>query len=194
MKKLIALSSAVCALTIPAVVAAQELWIYCGNLPGCGPGWQEYFSGALYILIERLPIYVSALGVLFIMVGGAYMILSAGNSERAEKGKKAIMWSVIGLFIMSFSVELVGFVVLETTSRISAPDLVESAVYTLQSSVFSLLYVALLGVAIFCGMWMVVARGKEEDFAKAHTGLFWAAIGAIIVNLADALARAFVFF
>lgn len=172
--------------------SAQELWVYCGGLPGCGRGWTEYVTPAVLYAITRLPVYTGIFAVLFLMIGGAYMVLSAGNSERVEKGKKTITWAIIGLFVMNFSVQLVGFVYDETVSRITGQDLIESFGYTLQSTIFDLLYVALLGVAIFSGMWMVIARGKEESFQKAYTGLFWASVGAIVINLAEAIANAFV--
>jgi hypothetical protein len=189
MRTLLLLSAFLLAV-VTETASAQELYVYCSNLPGCGGGWGEYITGALVVLLIKLPVYTAIFGVLFLMIGGAYMVLSAGNSERVEKGKKTITWAIIGIFVMNFSVHLVGFVFQETISRYSGGDLIESVGYTLQSSIFDLLYIALLGVAIFSGMWMVIARGKEDEFQKAYTGLFWAAVGAIIINLADAISSA----
>ncbi|MEQ1849827.1 MAG: hypothetical protein ABL890_04520 [Candidatus Peribacteraceae bacterium] len=189
MRTLLLLSAFLLAV-VAETAAAQELYVYCSNLPGCGSGWKEYITGALVVLLLRLPVYTAIFGVLFLMIGGAYMVMSAGNSERVEKGKKTITWAIIGIFVMNFSVQMVGFVFDETDSRLSGGDLFESIGFTLQSSIFDLLYVALLGIAIFSGMWMVVARGKEDEFQKAYMGLFWAAVGAIIINLADAISSA----
>lgn len=178
----------------PAVVfaaAPAELWINCNGLPGCPSGWEERFSNVLLLLLARLPVYVYSLGVLFIMIGGAYMVLSAGNDERVSKGKNTIIWSVIGIFVMQSAQTLVNYVTLETNSRVAGSDLVTSVTNTLIGSIFDLLYVAVLGVAIFSGMRMVVSFGKEEEFNKGKMGLLWAAIGAIIINLADAIATAF---
>jgi hypothetical protein len=57
--------------------------------------------------------------------------------------------------------------------------------------IFDLMYIAILGIALFCGMRMVVSFGKEEEFSKARQGLFYAALGAIIINLAQQLVNAF---
>lgn len=180
-----------CVPTIARAAAPAELWINCNGLAGCPSGWDERFTNVLTLLLARLPVYVYSLGVLFIMIGGAYMVLSTGNEERVSKGKNTIIWSVIGIFVMQSAQTLVNYVTLETTSRVSGSDLVTSVTNTLIGSIFDLLYVAILGVAIFSGMRMVVSFGKEEEFNKGKSGLLWAAIGAIIINLADAIATAF---
>jgi len=195
MKKILRSASALVGLLFPAAALAQapsSLWIYCGNLPGCPSGFVERFSGVLVLLLARLPIYVYVLGVLFIMIGGAYMVMSAGDAEKVTKGKNTIIWAVIGIFVMQFAQMIVSFVVLEVATRDSAPDLVESVTNTLIGAIFNLLYVALLGIAIYCGMKMVLSFGKEDEFNKAKDGLFWAAVGAIIINLAAAIANAFI--
>lgn len=174
--------------------ASAKLWVICGGLPGCPGGWTEYFSNALTLLLVRLPAYIYVFGWLFIMVGGAYILLSAGNAERVTKGKNTIIWAVIGLFLAQFADVLVGYVGLEVTTRVAGTDLIESVGNTLISTVTDLFYIALLGVAVYCGMRMAVSFGKEEEFNKARDGLFYAAIGAIIINLSQQIANAILTF
>lgn len=179
-------------LLAPARVFAG-LYIYCGGLPGCTrrTPFQEYFSDVLRILLLSLPGYAYALGGLFIMIGGARILLSGGESEGITKGKNTIIWSIVGIFVTTFAANLVGFVALEVSTRVAAPDLVYSVIYTLAGSIFTLLYVALVGVALFCGMRMVLSFGKEDQFKKAQDGLFYAALGAIIIDLAQTIVLAF---
>ncbi len=200
MKRALLLVSALIVTLLPGHVSAVEgIWVFCGGLPGCSAEFGEYLSSALSLLAARLPYYVYYIGIFFIMVGGAYMLLSAGNSERVEKGKKTIMWAVIGIFLASSTLDLVQFVLWEFGSDALVPtlqtwdtdDVVMSTVDILASSIFDLLNIALLGVAIYCGMWMVLAQGKQESFQKAYTGLFWAAVGAIIINVSARIGCAF---
>lgn len=186
--------SALLTLLIPVVALATapaELWVNCNGLPGCPSGWNEHFSSVLRLLLLRLPVYIYGIGVLFIMVGGAYMVLSAGDTEKVTKGKNTIIWSVIGIFVMQTAQTLVNYVVLEVNTRDTGPDLVVSVTTTLIGSIFDLLYVAMLGIAIFSGMRMVMSFGKEEEFNKGKDGLMWAAVGGVIINLAQAIATAF---
>jgi hypothetical protein len=194
MKKLTLLFSALAGIVLATsayAAAPGELWIYCGGLPGCPSGFQERFTGVLVLLLTILPDYVDALGVLFIMIGGAYILLSTGNSERVTKGKNAVIWAVVGIFIAHSAETLVGFVTSEVNSRVAATDLFISIILTAISSITDLFYIALLGVAIYSGMRMVLSLGKEEEFSKARDGLFWAAVGAIIINLSERIADAF---
>ncbi len=189
------ISAVLAGLALPVLVAAavpSEIWIYCGDLPGCPSGFDERFTDVLLLLLLRLPTYVYILAVLFIMIGGAYMVLSNGDSEKVTKGKNTIIWAVIGVFVMQFAEQLINFVMLEVITRDSGPDLVESVTGTLIGSILDLLYVAIIGVGIYAGMRMVLSFGKEEQFTKARDGLFWCAVGAILINLADAIAQAVV--
>lgn len=175
---------------IPHAAQAQ-LWIYCGGLPSCGPGFTEHFSSTLTFLLTILPNYIYILGVLFIMIGGVYMAMSAGDSEKVTKGKNTIIWSIIGIFVMQFAETVVNFIIIPEASNVPAGDLVVSITGTLINDILILLYIVLLVVAVISGMRMVLAFGKEEEFKKGKDGLFWAAVGAIIINLAQAIANVF---
>ncbi len=181
------------ALPYAAFAQANDIWIYCGGLPGCPSGFTEYFSSVLTLLLVRLPNYVYILGVLFIMIGGIYMVISVGDTEKVTKGKNTIIWSVIGIFVMQFAETVIRRVVIaevNTRNQVSG-DLIESLTGTIIDDIFLLIYGVLIIVAVISGMRMVLSFGKDEEFTKGKEGLFWAAVGAIIINLANAIATAF---
>ncbi len=186
-KRFSLLSALILLLVAVPVLAADPLVIYCGGLPGCtGSGiipFDEKLTNVLVLLLTLLPQYVEGFGVLFIMVGGAYILMSAGNSEYVTKGKNTITWAVIAIFIAQFAGQLVGFVRDEAMSRVAGVDLVDSIIRTLAGSIFNLFQIALIGIALFSGMRMVLSFGKEDEFKKGQDGLFYAALGAIIINL-----------
>ena len=82
-------------------------------------------------------------------------------------------------------------VVLEASNRAPGADVIESSVNTLIITVQDLFYIALVGVAVYSGMRMAITFGKVEEFNKARDGLFYAAIGAIIINWAGRILLAF---
>lgn len=43
---------------------------------------------------------VGAIALIVIIYGGFMMMISAGNQERVDKGRKALMWAVIGLVVV----------------------------------------------------------------------------------------------
>jgi hypothetical protein len=80
-------------------------------LPDTGPNTGIAASedlGGLITNILKLLLYVAgALAVLFIIIGGFWYITSSGNEEQAEKGKKALINSIIGLIAVILSYTLV---------------------------------------------------------------------------------------
>lgn len=177
---------------VPHAAQAAELFIYCGDLPGCPSGFTERFSNVIRLLLTRLPNYVYILGVLFIMIGGVYMAISAGDTEKVTKGKNTITWAIIGIFVMQFAETVVYDIIIpEVNTRNPGADLVTSLTVTIINDILILIYIVLLIVAVISGMRMVLAFGKDEEFNKGKDGLFWAAVGAIVINLAQAIANAF---
>lgn len=195
MKKyyLLVAAAFLCTLMPHAVsAAAANLWIYCGGLPSCGAGFTEHFTPALIALLLVLPYYVYILAALFIMIGGVYMIVSLGDAEKVTKGKNTIIWALIGIFVMQFAETAIRLVIMpEVVTRFDTPDLVASLTITIMNDIFILLYIVLVIIAIISGMRMVLAMGKEDEFKKGKDGLFWAAVGGIVINLAQGLASAF---
>jgi predicted membrane protein len=180
------------ALVLAAPPSPAEIWITCDGLPGCGPGFQEHVSGALRILWNNMPVYVYMLATLFIMIGGGYMVFSFGETERITKGKTTILWALIAILVMQYAKIFVENVLMEEVrSRVIGSDLATSVIATLMSAVFDVLQVTMFGVAMYCGMRMVTSFGQEEEFKKFRDGMIWAAIGAIVINLAVRIAQAF---
>jgi hypothetical protein len=192
------LTSAIAMLTalLPQSVMGAVV-IYCGNLPGCvNASVQSYIGRVLAVLIAELPIFIYILGGLFIVIGGMYIVLSAGNSERVTKGKNTIIWAAIGIAAMEVIIQfnpLTNFLEPEILplTTVTGPTLIPSAINVAIDAIKDLLNVALLGVAIFSGARMVLSGGKEDQYNKGREGLFWAAVGAIIINIAGALVTAF---
>ncbi|HRH92974.1 MAG TPA: hypothetical protein PKV72_00405 [Candidatus Peribacteria bacterium] len=189
MRKFLPASAGLLLLLLPAAAQAQLPWVYCGNLPGCTPGFAEHITGAMTQLIIRFDVYAYILGALFVMIGGGMIVLSGFSEEMVNKGKQTITWALIGVFIGKFASLLVSFVTMEANS-VGSGELVVAVINTAIGSVLDLFRVGLFGVVIYCGMRMVVARGKSDELEKARSGLIWAAIGAIIINLAQVITNA----
>ncbi len=64
--------------------------------------------GSLITNILKILLYVSgALAVVFIVIGGYQYVTSGGNEEAAEKGKKTLINSVIGLVVIILAYTIV---------------------------------------------------------------------------------------
>ncbi len=87
-----------------------------------GPGSEGTIAGSdsifkiIAVVIRILLILAGALAVLFLIIGGFWYLTSAGNEEQATKGKKALMYSILGLVIIVLSYSIVSIVVRTLTS------------------------------------------------------------------------------
>lgn len=182
-------------LLAPAITLAQgggSFTVYCGNLPGCGVGADgEYLSDVFLLLLAALPQYIYIIATIFVMVGGARMILSAGRDDWVTKGKDTIFWALLAVGITVFATQIVSMVQAVAMSRVPGGDFALSVANTVGSLLFDLLYLTLLCIALYSGMILVISQGQEDSVTKAKTGLFWAAVGAIVINLAERLVNAF---
>jgi len=98
-------------LALPAVGKAQSS-VQSGltNLRGKISGFNSGpFSNVrnipdfIAVVIMILLLIAGALAVLFVIIGGYQYLTSAGNEEQAEKGKKTLINSIIGIVLIILS-------------------------------------------------------------------------------------------
>ncbi len=61
-------------------------------------------------ITNYLLMFSGTITVLFVVIGGFWYLTSAGNEEQAEKGKKTLINSVIGLVVIILSAAIVRIV------------------------------------------------------------------------------------
>lgn len=62
------------------------------------------------IIIQALLGLVGAGALLMFVWGGFHMIFSGGNEERVTKGKRILIWAVVGMAVILSSYAILGFV------------------------------------------------------------------------------------
>lgn len=67
-------------------------------------------SELIVTIINYLLLISGTVTILFIMIGGFWYLTSAGNDEQAEKGKKTLVNSVIGLVVILLAFTIVRIV------------------------------------------------------------------------------------
>ncbi|HUD11345.1 MAG TPA: pilin [Candidatus Saccharimonadia bacterium] len=60
--------------------------------------------------VDLLMSIVGGLAMIFIVVGGIQMALSAGNSKRVEQAKETILYSAVGLAVAIGAYAIVSFI------------------------------------------------------------------------------------
>lgn len=60
-----------------------------------------FLENAVKLIIQPLIGLLFALALVYFLWGAAQFVLNSGESQGREKGKKAMVWGLVGLFIMT---------------------------------------------------------------------------------------------
>lgn len=102
--------------TLPFVASARSIgeWFPCNPDAFVGCNWVGAGAGAAAALMNSLNLRIAGLiwgiGVLVIFYGAIRIITSRGNSEALEQGKKAVLWAVIGIILMTLALPVINFI------------------------------------------------------------------------------------
>jgi len=61
----------------------------------------QFIANVVNLIINPLIGLLFALALAFFVWGAAQLVLNSGSDEGRKKGKDALLWGLIGLFIMS---------------------------------------------------------------------------------------------
>ena len=131
---------------------------------------------------------IAALSVIFVIIGGARLLLSFGRDEEFEKGRKTIAWALGGLLLALLSHRIVSIILSET--YVTGSDPIFEFFTTVIRIISMLLNVVFLITIIVGGARMVIARGKDEEVTKGRKGILYAIAGIVIINVAPFVVKA----
>ena len=173
-------------LLTPVRLAAKEcdfVGINCSSDPG--DTMASFISKIGIALVE----VVAGLAILFVVIGGAFMVMNFGNETQIEKGKKSVYFALGGFSLAILSQAIISFVVARTKDigevdpHLEIMRVIISSMLGIFNGVFALMM-------LYYGFKLVLARGQSSELDAVKKGVFWTVSGAIVVNLSYALIQA----
>lgn len=173
---------------------AQSLWEKwgpaCSSLqPGCGEGPANIFLSTLPNLAVFMLQVATGLAVLLIVWSGIQMVTNMGDEGKVGKQRMNIFFSLAGLFVAISSQLFVSFVATQNWGANSQGNLAINVIAAGAGTLLTVFNGVFILVIIYYGIRMLMAAGDSGAFGSARTGLTWAIVGAIVVNLANALVQ-----
>lgn len=180
-------------LVVPAA-HAQDLWGLwepaCSPLqPGCGDGPANIFLSTFPNLAIFMLQLATGLTVLFIVYAGVQLVLNMGDEGKIGNQRKGIFFALAGLFTAIVSQLVVSFVATQNWGQDAGGNLPINVLAAAVGSLLTLFNGLLIMAIMYYGIRMLLASGDSGAFGSAKTGITWAIVGAIIVNLANALVQ-----
>ena len=172
----------------PTIAFAQQgncqfVGIDCSSDPGVTMA--RFIEYAALTLVE----IVAGLAMLFVVLGGAYMVMNFGNETQIEKGKKSVYFALGGFTLAILSQAIISFVVARTDGigpdapHLSIMNVIVSSMLGVFNGVFALMM-------LYYGFKLVLARGQSSELDAVKKGVFWTVSGAVVINLSYALIQA----
>lgn len=144
----------------------------------------ETVEGVLGNLTTYLRSIAGFVAVLFIVIGGIMYMMSGGNKEMVERGKRTLLYALAGLAVVlaapTFYMEITKIIGSGGVAGISGSSLSEIAVRTLNlllSIAGGLAIISLLIGAI----WMFTAMGDQNRLELGKKTVIYSIIGIAIV-------------
>lgn len=160
----------------------------CDVIANCGTGSNPLPQFTVIAAAALLEI-ASGLSVLFVVIGGALLVMNFGNESQSDKGRKAIFFALIGWAIALSSQAIISFAV----ARAGTIDFNVPHLSIMRVAVNSMLYIFNVVFALmmlFYGFKMVFARGQQSELDSVKKAFTWTVVGAIAINVSFALVRA----
>ena len=88
---------------------ANPYSISCAEIGNCSAKTPTISAGFTNIT-HALLFLVGMLAVLFVIISGLQMALSAGNSKRYEQAKESLQYSIVGVILALVAYGLVSFI------------------------------------------------------------------------------------
>ncbi|MDP3997021.1 MAG: hypothetical protein Q8P73_00770 [bacterium] len=180
---------AVTALAITVFPAAAQLDLLpdadCGTLGlQCGDGQPSSLANILQTIINVFLALIAVIAVAAIIYGGVQYMISGGDEQQAAKGKRTVLFAVVGLLIVGLAAAIVQFTGGALKGRTTKlPDMI----FTIIKVFLALIAVIDLAAIIYGGVQYMISGGDEQQAAKGKRTVLYAVAGLIIVGLAFAI-------
>ena len=172
---------------LPVTALAQDP---CHGISGCTAQANQLIP-FIALIVTTLVEIAAGLSVLFVVIGGAFLILNFGNEANATKGRTQIFFALGGFALVLASQAIISFVV--ARSEVIDPTLPHlSIMQVVVQSMLQVFNVVFALIMIYFGFRLVLGHGQQSELDSFKKGIFWSISGALAVNLAYALVNAVV--
>jgi hypothetical protein len=156
-------------------------------------------NSAVFFALDAFKLMISIVAVVVVIIASVRLV-SNSTEEEAGKAKSAMLYGVIGLFIIQLADPIVREMFFgEEGDAFEAGQVEEFAENTvvyirgLIGFLQVLIGAAAVMILIMRGFTLVYSTGEEEELTKAKTHVVYAIIGLAIVGISEVVVRGFVF-
>ncbi len=160
----------------------------------------EQASSLLESLMGPLKIIMGAVGIALIVMYGFVFVISGRNEETVSKQKRALIWGIIGLALISISASLSEVFDFSDGSFLGSEETILERAEIFDSRatlVITFLKYILGSIAVFTivrsGMVMITSGGSEENVTREKKNLIGGFVAIFFVIIGDFVVKKVLF-
>ncbi|MFA6259600.1 MAG: hypothetical protein WCX29_03265 [Candidatus Peribacteraceae bacterium] len=139
---------------------------------------------------DLLVYLIAALAVLFVVWGGAQILMSLGDESRFTSGRNSVVYGLVGFGLALTAQVVISFVVDKADQVSGAGNPIGAAIAAAVDFMLTLMNTVFLIIMFIAGFKFVLARGSSDQVTSARKAVGFAIVGAIIINLSKSLVTA----
>jgi uncharacterized BrkB/YihY/UPF0761 family membrane protein len=171
-------------LAVPVASAQNGLALLCSAMPD--PNDCLNAGNELVFVIRDIGFLLlevaAAVAMFFIVWGGMLIVTSAGDESKAATGRFSVIYAMIGL-VVALSAQMF-LLVLTPLGSVTTVAQAAEEVINIPRNLLNLVFSVMI---VWTAFRLVLARGKSDEVETGRRMLFYAIVGAVVVNLATAL-------
>jgi hypothetical protein len=156
-------------------------------------------NSTVFFALDAFKLMISTIAFIVVIIASIRLVAHS-TDEEAGKAKTAMLYGVIGLFVVQLADPIVREMFFGEEGEAFEAGMVEeyadnTVVYIrgVIGFIQIILGAAAVMVIIMRGFTLVYSSGEEEEITKAKTHIVYAIVGLVVVGISEQVVRGFVF-
>ena len=155
-------------------------------------GLQGPIEGSILSIYHLIVGIAAALCVLFIVIGGINYLTSKGDPAKTEKGKKTIIYALVGLLICGLAEAISGIVSGGGINAAGLKNDVQSVIIAVANAIIGIAAAVAVFFVVIGGINYLTSAGDPAKTEKGKKTIIYALIGLAICGLAYVIVNWFI--
>ncbi len=165
----------------------------CGVFPcPAGNGAVEMTKNLAEKIVDNVRYVIGAVAILLIIISGIRLIVSSGNEEEYTKQSMAVIYGILGLFLVALAGELANIFSVDNGGFLKDPNVAvqRSRLFTRTVEIVITFIKYIIGSVsvtfiVRNGLRLMFKGDEEEEIGKTKKNILYGILGLIVIMMAN---------
>ena len=142
---------------------------------------------AIQAILTRIVSFTWLAGLVTITAAGIFLILGLGEDDSKEKAKKIILYTAIGIGVVTLAATITNFIYFIVNGT-NAGSVYSDTVIAIKDRIIGFTALAATVTIVIAGLYLILGLGEDASKDKAKKIILYTVIGMGLIFIANALA------